>query len=174
MASSSSAVPLHPWEAPHYGEEGAGDPGPELERETAAHNMVEALKGLYLGGKMSAKSLCEICFWAAKAGVRGGAARGANRAWGSKAPGRRAGAPNKRPQHRQNTPRSDTTPPVETLALNPAAASGHFQRHLDKLLGFDEDVQGYDIKVPGHLRDEPLGRSKIVLPLRPPHELLED
>eukprot|EP00969_Alexandrium_andersonii_P210738 9308260-Alexandrium_andersonii.AAC.1 len=75
MASSSSASgpvpappPAYAWEAQGYSdsEEEAPDP-----KEVASHNLVDTLLGLYFIGTLSAKSFCEVCYWAAQARVAG-------------------------------------------------------------------------------------------------------
>lgn len=61
---------------------------------------------------------------------------------------------------------------VTKLAKGPGAASGHYSRHLRKLLEMDEaEGRQMILKVPGHSRHE-FARVEMDLPCVPPHELL--
>eukprot|EP00969_Alexandrium_andersonii_P236515 10441333-Alexandrium_andersonii.AAC.1 len=84
---------------------------------------MNVLLGLYLGSKISAKNMCELCHYAAKAGIAGDVAR-----YGFK--------PN-------------------------VANTGNYQRHLDRVLGFDQAERFYQMEVPGHPRDEAFGRHTM-------------
>eukprot|EP00969_Alexandrium_andersonii_P173313 7661245-Alexandrium_andersonii.AAC.1 len=67
MASSSAAAaPAHPWEAEGYGSSDEESMRPE---EVAAHHFLDILMELYLQSKVSARNMCEMCFWAEKAGM---------------------------------------------------------------------------------------------------------
>lgn len=86
MASSrSSALPppehplpdaagQHAWEQPGY-ERDSDSPESEADPMTdptvAAHEFVSVLMELYLTSVISAKTLCVLCFWCSRAGLRG-------------------------------------------------------------------------------------------------------
>ena len=74
------AVPRHSWEsaAPSWEadalfESSASEMETELEAtgETAGENLVELLLTLYFEGRVSAKTLCVLCWWAHRAGAAG-------------------------------------------------------------------------------------------------------
>ena len=61
----------HPWEAAEYS---AGSPDSDSDLEVdpataAATELLDHLVDLYLTSTISARSLCSLCFWAAKAGI---------------------------------------------------------------------------------------------------------
>lgn len=64
---------------------------------------------------------------------------------------------------------------VSQYAMRPDIPhSGNYQKHLDRALGFDvEKTKLYTVAAPGYPRGE-LGRGTIDLPMRPPHELIEE
>ena len=63
---------------------------------------------------------------------------------------------------------------VSEYGLQPDRPTGHYQRHLDSLLGFAEAKKtSYTLSAPGQKRGE-LSRSTIELPTRPPHELAQE
>lgn len=63
---------------------------------------------------------------------------------------------------------------VASLALNPSASTGHFQRKLDRATRFDQtlhEVQ-YELTIPSHDRAQ-VERDIKVIPVVPPHEALQ-
>lgn len=63
---------------------------------------------------------------------------------------------------------------VAEFAMKPGSSSGNYQKKLNKVLSFDLHLtRMYDVQVPGYPRRE-AGRGPLVLPLRPPHELIEE
>ena len=62
---------------------------------------------------------------------------------------------------------------VEAYAKRPGAPSGHYQRHLNKTLGFDERRStNYKLGVVGHRRHD-LDRCRFDMPVQLPYECLE-
>ena len=105
--------------------------------EEAGHYFVHALLEQHFQGKMSAKQLCTLCWWASRAGARGPAA--------------------------QN-------------AFNPAAQTGHFQRHVDTVTGIGlERAKGgkYYLDVPGHHKHD-ASRTSHSMPVQCPREALHE
>ena len=59
--------PLHPWEAPGY-----GDPDyepPEDPVSVAEQEFLDTLLHEYFAGTLSARAVCEVCYWAGKGGM---------------------------------------------------------------------------------------------------------
>ena len=57
--------------------------------------------------------------------------------------------------------------------MKPGCSSGNYQKHIDKVLGFDEAKRNlYVCKVPAVLR-KAASRAPYDLPLQPPHELTD-
>ena len=152
MAASGSrheweADPVHPWEVDPlpFLSQGAHDPLLPLcsddesddedfpDVEVAGEELAAALVGLYLAGKLTAKSLCNLAWWAKHAGAKGR---------------------------------------VAELAMRPSSPTGHFQRHLDSVLSFN-DSEGHllRIPIPGHSKFD-ASRTTSQVPVLPPHEAL--
>lgn len=67
---------------------------------------------------------------------------------------------------------SGLTGPATECAYKPDAAMGSFQRHLNRVLGFnDADAQLYEVPIIGHSRHD-LSRSTTFVPMLPPHEII--
>lgn len=64
---------------------------------------------------------------------------------------------------------------VEQYAMAPGSKwSGNYQKHLDRAMGFDlQRSMFYTLAAPGYPRQQP-ARAIMDLPVRPPHELLEE
>ena len=103
---------------------------PELTSDEAGLEFVQMLLDLLFAGKVAAKHLCVLCFWASKAGVK-------------------AAGP---------------------YAFRPDAPSGHFQRHLDLVLGA-KVADTYEIALPGHHKFD-VSRTVHDNVVLAPHELL--
>eukprot|EP00969_Alexandrium_andersonii_P038648 1694005-Alexandrium_andersonii.AAC.1 len=78
MAASSSSTAAWeqpggaPWEAPDYGEASSDEEEDPNKNPRAAANMfLDMVVELYLESKLSAKQLCEMCWWASRAGMAG-------------------------------------------------------------------------------------------------------
>eukprot|EP00969_Alexandrium_andersonii_P208806 9222059-Alexandrium_andersonii.AAC.1 len=64
---------------------------------------------------------------------------------------------------------------VEEYAVRPGQSGGNYQRHLDRVMGFDAvQNQMYPVACPVHPRGQAFGRKVEDIPFRPPHELLHD
>ena len=136
MASSSRGVTLHPWEvraAARLARGGDGDSDSEddapPEGEAAATELTHLLVSQLLAGKMSAKTVCSIAYWASRAGARGD---------------------------------------IEKLSHRPDAPSGHFQRHLDSVLGTKVSElrkSMYHIRLPGLQTKNDSSRSTHLQPV---------
>ena len=62
---------------------------------------------------------------------------------------------------------------IGKFGLSPDADSGHFQRHLDKVLGFSKDRrEEYHLTVPGNTR-RGISRDEFELAVLPPEEVLD-
>eukprot|EP00969_Alexandrium_andersonii_P206670 9130529-Alexandrium_andersonii.AAC.1 len=141
MAASSSASweggVGHTWEQPGYGDSDSDDdPDPMRDPVAAADEFMRILLDLFFESRVSARHVCEMCFWAEKAGMAGA---------------------------------------VRDYAQKPGSSnSGNYQRHLDRVLGFDEERRdAYQLSCPGHPRGQAMGRQSMSIPMRPPHELLQ-
>eukprot|EP00969_Alexandrium_andersonii_P355177 15443805-Alexandrium_andersonii.AAC.1 len=79
MAASSSSrgqpAQSHAWEEEGYEDESSSDAEdsdtPLSETEQATENFLNTLLDHYFAGGLSAKALCEICWWGAKGGLGG-------------------------------------------------------------------------------------------------------
>eukprot|EP00969_Alexandrium_andersonii_P227301 10038727-Alexandrium_andersonii.AAC.1 len=77
MAGSSSGSYSweQPWEAPPRWMDSDSDEedamNVELQGEEAGQELVEFLLSLYFAGKMSAKTVCVMCWWSSRAGALG-------------------------------------------------------------------------------------------------------
>ena len=68
--------------------------------------------------------------------------------------------------------RADAKGPAKTYGKAPGARTGHYQRHLDGLLGFQNFDQALlNVQVPAKHKHD-MGRCEHTLPLLPPHEAL--
>lgn len=108
----------------------------DMSAEEAQLELADKLVDLKMKGKLSAKDVCVIAYFATKAGLPKG--------------------------------------PLADLAYNPAAQSGHFNRHLSRVLKLDSELMkgAYLLEVPGHDKFA-LSRTQAKLPVLPPHECLE-
>jgi hypothetical protein len=122
------------WEA----ERGEPADSDEVEPDDGAESgdiMAQLLLSMLFNGKMSAKNVCIVSYWAQKKGAQG---------------------------------------KVCELAQNPCSPSGHFQRRLDSVLGFNVKVMRrtyYHVDMPC-LRKCDLSRSVHPMPVQAPHECL--
>ena len=127
----------HSWEATDY-RVPTGDTSDEDEvdeQRVASTEFMDVLLSMYLESAISARILCTLCWWAAKAGMPGQLLR--------------------------------------DCACNPDSDSGNFQKRLDSKLGFGgEKAKAYKLQVP--CCKTALSRDTMMLPLRPPHELVEE
>lgn len=63
---------------------------------------------------------------------------------------------------------------VSEYSIGPGKPSGHYQRHLDRTLGFEHAKKhSYNLRMPGQLRGE-ASRTKICVPSKPPHEAAQE
>ena len=64
---------------------------------------------------------------------------------------------------------------VGLYSLKPGQSSRNFQGHLDIVLGFRDEMQKhYQLEVPCTVKGTAQGRGKLVLPVRPIHEVIEE
>eukprot|EP00969_Alexandrium_andersonii_P147349 6515720-Alexandrium_andersonii.AAC.1 len=71
---ASSSWDSHPWERADYGpvdDDDEVDMNPEKNPVAAGAKLADMLLEMYLASKISAQALCELCWYASKAGVRG-------------------------------------------------------------------------------------------------------
>ena len=143
---ASLGMALHSWEMPtehsweeggdfeeHWGEGLEDDAREPSSTKEAGDELASYLVAEYVEGKLSAKAVCCIAYWASKAGAQGA---------------------------------------VSDLSLKPNSPSGHFARHLRKLLRVSEQAKRlYEVKCPGHCKHS-MSRSTITLLANPPHEAL--
>ena len=60
------------------------------------------------------------------------------------------------------------------MGMKPGVSSGKYQKHVDRVLGFDAAKRDlYSLKVPGHSRGDQGSRTEIDMPIALPHELLD-
>ena len=107
------------------------DFAPDVGPDAAGEEFVQTLLELHFAGKLAAKTLCILCYWAEKAGVAA----------------------------------------AKNYAFRPGAPSGHFQRHLDGVLGTDLE-HGYDLPLPSHSKYD-VSRTLNTNLVLCPHECLQ-
>ena len=105
---------------------------PEVdERAEAGAQLAEVLIGMHISGRLQAKEVCVLSYWASKAGAVG---------------------------------------PARLFARRPDSATGHFQRHLDRVAGLRGGPEQYlTISVPGHTKAN-ASRELHEIQVLPPHE----
>ena len=104
----------------------------ENEAQAAAANFSDLLLSLLFAGKISAKTLCVICWWCWKAGLEA----------------------------------------AKPLAFRPDAPSGHYQRHIDTVLGIRmNNSVHYKVSVPRYAKYN-MSRAIQQIPVNCPHEVL--
>ena len=98
--------------------------------------LVRVLLSLLFGGKLSAKMVCSICWWAWRSGSK--------------------------------------CPNVKRMAYKPSSPSGHFQRHIDRVLGVSTKNAAYRIDLPLYTRGG-IARRQISTPVELGYErMLEE
>jgi hypothetical protein len=132
----ATMVRLRSWEGGQRPAAPAAPPEDAAETEKkveAGVQLSELLLRCNVDGRLSAKDLCTIAYWASKAGALG---------------------------------------PVRSLAHNPEAPSGHFQRHLDRVAGLRGAPDTFmHLQVPGHTKYN-AERDVQEVKVLPPHESL--
>ena len=64
---------------------------------------------------------------------------------------------------------------IAPYGAKPGQSTGNYQRHLDSVLGFGTVAKEfYKMTVPGNTKDGLFQRMPLEIPLRPPHELMEE